>query len=395
MNKQRKYKIYILFIIFTLFIPNKVFAEVEEPKNLNSESAILIDATTGQILYEKNIHQQMYPASITKIVTGIIAIEQGNLNDIVTISENARYIDGTRVYLELGEKVTLLKLVKGLLINSGNDAGVAIAEHMDGSVEEFSKRMNEFVREKIGVENTTFKNPHGLYDPEHVTTAYDMALITQYAMQNETFREIVGTKNMKWTGVAWDTILYNHHQLVRQRDDVIGVKNGYVSQSGFTLVTAGQRDNIELIVVTLKSDSANFAYQDTEALLEYGFENYQTNLITVKELKSLDVDDQFEIEEDLYFTSKLNETFTTKINESGTLLVENEAGEVIYSFKLNKKPKNEEVVKSSEDGPVKQETKDESNSLQVIFIVVIGLLIVLAGILILQKRHRRKNRFFY
>ncbi len=151
--------------------------------SLNSEAAILIDGATGTILYEKESNRLMYPASITKIVTGIIAIEEGNLDDIVTVSETARNVIGTRVYLLEGEQVTLLKLVQGLLINSGNDAGTAIAEYFDGSEAQFAERMNQFVRDTVGVKNTNFQNPHGLFDEKHQTTAYDMAIITQYAMK--------------------------------------------------------------------------------------------------------------------------------------------------------------------------------------------------------------------
>lgn len=142
--------------------------------------------------------------------------------------------------MEEGEEVTLEKLIQGLLINSGNDAGIAIAEHLDGSEEAFAERMTEFVQEKVGVTDSTFKNPHGLPDPEHVTTAHDMARITAYAMENQTFRKIVGTKELKWVGESWDTTLRNHHQLVLQRDDVTGVKNGYTDDAGFTLSTTAE-----------------------------------------------------------------------------------------------------------------------------------------------------------
>ncbi len=175
----------LFFIILLMFLsPFSTAASSNSPGNISSESVILIEGTTGEILYEKNSYQSMYPASITKILTAIIAIEEGNLSDKVLISQNARDTEGTRVYLEPGEQVSLKKLVQGLLINSGNDAGVAIAEHMAGSVESFSNEMNRFTKEKIGITNSTFKNPHGLFDINHQTTAYDMAMITKYAMKN-------------------------------------------------------------------------------------------------------------------------------------------------------------------------------------------------------------------
>lgn len=304
--------------------------------SLNSEAAILMDAATGTVLYEKDSKRLMYPASITKIVTGIIAIEQGNLDDIVTVSKNAREADGTRVYLLEGEEVPLLKLVQGLLINSGNDAGTAIAEHMDGSEASFADRMNRFVRETIGVQDTTFRNPHGLFDPEHQTTAYDMALITQYAMKNEVFRSIVGTIEMEWIGEDWQTTLINHNLLLKRYEGTTGVKNGYVTQSGNTLVSSAKRGNTEWITVTLKAGSAELAYQDTTALFDYGFENFQTHYVDVSLEGAGDFSDRYIVPDKLVFTGGFNDTtFTTSLDETNhELKVTNQDGRTVYSEQL-------------------------------------------------------------
>lgn len=215
----------------------------------------------------------MYPASITKMITGIIAIEEGDLTELVSVSKEATEVIGTRVYLLENEEVELKRLVKGLLINSGNDAGTAIAEHFAGSERNFSAKMNEFVKTNIGIMDSNFTNPHGLFDENHYTTAYDMAKIAQYAMENEVFKEIVGTKELEWTGEGWETTLYNHHRLLWDYEGVTGIKNGYVSKSGFTLVTSAKRDGVELIAVTLNAPSSQDAYNDTTALMNYGFEN--------------------------------------------------------------------------------------------------------------------------
>ncbi|WP_010273252.1 D-alanyl-D-alanine carboxypeptidase family protein [Paenibacillus senegalensis] len=298
---------------------------------LNSEAAILMDAATGKVLYEKNSKRLMYPASITKIVTGIIAIEQGNLDDIVTVSKNAREADGTRVYLLEGEEVPLLKLVQGLLINSGNDAGIAIAEHMDGSESRFAERMNHFVRETIGVQDTTFRNPHGLFDPEHQTTAYDMALITQYAMNNEQFRSIVGTEELEWIGEGWETTLHNHNLLLKRYEGTTGVKNGYVSQSGNTLVSSAKRGNTEWITVTLKADSAELAYEDTTTLFDYGFEHFRTHHVDIKADEFSAFSGRYRFPDKLVFTGKVNDTFTTTLDEtSHELKVTNQEGETVH-----------------------------------------------------------------
>lgn len=243
-------------------------------QGLTSEASVLIDAKSGQILFEENANKKMYPASITKIVTGIMAIEQGDLNDKVKVSKGATEQIGTRVYLVEDEKVSLRQLVEGLLINSGNDAGTAIAEHLAKDEEKFAKEMNEFVQE-LGATNTHFTNPHGLFDEEHYTTALDMAIITQYALKNSTFKDIVSTKELEWVGEGWETTLYNHHRLLWDYEGTVGVKNGFVSQAGFTLVTAAERDEQAYIAVTLKNDTAQQSYQDTELLLNYGFNNYK------------------------------------------------------------------------------------------------------------------------
>ncbi|TFI46103.1 D-alanyl-D-alanine carboxypeptidase [Diaphorobacter sp. DS2] len=274
-------KILFLILITTLInlFPQKTYG-ADSPK-VSSVSAILIDIKTAEVLFEKKAGDRMYPASLTKIATAIYAIEKGNLNDNVTIGKNPRETEGTRVYLEEGETVTLRKLVQGLLINSGNDAGVAIAEHLDGSIEAFSKNLNEYLA-KLGLKNTVFKNPHGLFDAEHVTTAEDLALLTRYAMENEEFKEVFGTRELKWKGASWDTTLYTHHKLMRESpyEGVIGGKTGFVDQSGHTLVTAAKRKDLSLIVVTLNAASQDIAYEDTRKLLDFGFSHYKTSTIT-------------------------------------------------------------------------------------------------------------------
>src|SRR5699024_10916061 len=200
---------------------------------------------------------------------------------VVTVSKNARGTIGSSVYLVEGEKVSLKKLLQGLLINSGNDAGVAIAEHLSGNLEQFSTDINEYLRGKIGVYNTNFENPHGVFDPKHVTTAEDLAKITQYAIENEEFKEIFGTTELAWNGEGWDTTLYKHHKLMREMkyEGVTGGKTGYVEQSGFTLATTAERDNLSLVVITLNSNLQQESYNDTINLLDYTFENFQTSRI--------------------------------------------------------------------------------------------------------------------
>ncbi|WP_223155167.1 D-alanyl-D-alanine carboxypeptidase family protein [Alkalibacillus aidingensis] len=357
-NKRRDSFTCSMIFILTLMIfapVNTSFAhETETHLNLNSEAVIMIDGTTGEPLYTKNEDRTMYPASITKIVTGIIAIEAGNLDELVTISEEATQVTGTSVYLLEDEEITLKNLIKGMLINSGNDASTAIAEHFAGSEEAFAKKMNEFVTNTVGVTDTNFANPHGLYHPDQYTTAEDMAKITQYALENETFREIVAIKEYDWVGEGWETTLYNHHDMVRQYDEVFGVKNGYVSQSGYTLVTSALEENqIELIAVTLNASTADQAYEDTKELLEYGLSTYQTNEVEEGTVFEDDQQNSYELEETLYFTSLIDEEWSSDVDNDGNLIVQAENGETLYENKLN----------LSEDATVQTTSTEEEKDL--------------------------------
>ncbi|MCM3625793.1 D-alanyl-D-alanine carboxypeptidase [Paenibacillus glycanilyticus] len=280
----------MMFIILALLSPVPVFAEEsvqpaedqtqqpaeQLPEMPHSESAVLIDAKSGAVLFAKNETERLYPASITKIVTGIIALEQSDPADIVTVSKNARGEDGTRIYLAEGEQKPMLDLIEGMLINSGNDAATAIAEHIDGTNEQFAQRMNEFVR-KLGAWDTNFVNPSGLPDENQYTTARDMAKIAQYAMENEQFRQVVATKSRPWVGQEWVSKLENHNKMLKSYEGAIGVKNGFTQAAGYTLVSAAERGDMELIGVILKGDTDAGVYTDMANLLDYGFAHYTSS----------------------------------------------------------------------------------------------------------------------
>ncbi|QRG70348.1 D-alanyl-D-alanine carboxypeptidase family protein [Brevibacillus choshinensis] len=272
---------YLLVVVTALWSPGIPKAYTEDastlsPDALSGESAILIDATTGQVLFEKNPHEKLYPASITKIATGIYAIEKGNPDDIVTVSKKARYEEGTRVYLGEGEQVPLRKLEYGLLMHSGNDAATAIAEHMSQTTEHFAEELNAYLQEKVGVTETHFANAHGLHDPNHYTTASDMAKIARYAMTNPIFREIVGTNRLPWDGKEWKSELINHNKLLRDYEGATGIKNGFTDQAMHTLVGSAKRGNTEFIAVTMKAGASAYAYKDVTKMLDYGFAHFET-----------------------------------------------------------------------------------------------------------------------
>ncbi|MFX4261401.1 D-alanyl-D-alanine carboxypeptidase family protein [Pelotomaculum propionicicum] len=243
---------------------------------VTGEAAVLMDFTNGQVLFEKNPEQRMYPASTTKIITAIIALESGKINDMVTIPLEASIVEGSAIGLQEGEQISLGDLIYALMLNSGNDSAIAIACHLGGSVEGFVKMMNKKAAE-IGAVNTHFNNSNGLPDPDHYSTARDMALIARYAMRNAQFRDIVATKIqvIKRNDPEAQTFLGNHNKMLWNYDGAIGVKTGYTDDAGQCLVTAAVRDGRELISVVMKSEGTNI-WSDSSALLDYGFTDFKT-----------------------------------------------------------------------------------------------------------------------
>ncbi|MDG5787500.1 D-alanyl-D-alanine carboxypeptidase [Evansella sp. AB-P1] len=337
MNQFRLFFIHTFFIsLILLFFPYYyINANDQRQPIIYSESAILMDKNTGEILYEKNGYKQMYPASLTKILTAIVTIETQDLSEVVTVSSEAVHAIGTRVYLLEGEEITLGQLLQGLMVSSGNDAAIAIAEHIDGSVEEFSKRMTSFAHNQIGVsEDSNFSNPHGLFGYDHYTTAVDLAKISAYAMENEVFRELVGTEYVEWIGEGWETIIYNHHPLLRSEERIIGIKNGFVSQSGYTLSTAAENDSTELIAITLKAPSRYEAMADTLALLDYGFDNFETQWISFDNEPLLI---NYIYPPSFPVTTKLEEDISYTISNEGYVTVKGENNRLIMTIDLEER----------------------------------------------------------
>ena len=260
--------------------------------SVSAQTAILIDQESGRVLYEKQAHQKMRIASITKIMTAILAIESGKLNDMATVSERALQAEGSSVYLQKGEKIKLEDLVYGLMLRSGNDAAVAIAEHVGGSLEGFVIMMNQKA-EEIGMTNTMFANPHGLDDHEnHYSTAYDMAILTKYAMQNEIYQKISGTETHRAPNPneKWDRVWHNKNKLLTTLyEHSTGGKTGYTVRAKRTLVSTASKDGFNTIVVTLNDPDD---WKDHMNLHNYAFNNYE--LVKLKNEGTLDgIDHEF------------------------------------------------------------------------------------------------------
>lgn len=218
----------------------------------SAKAACILEIETGRVLFECDMHHRLPMASTTKVMTALLAIENGNLEDEVTCSANAFGVPGTSIYLAEGETLTLEEMLLGLMLSSGNDAATAIAEHIGGSVSGFVEMMNARARE-LGAMNTHFANPHGLPDDDHYTTAYDLALIARAAMGNETFRRLVSTQRatIPWQGRSYDRVLQNKNKLLSTYPGATGLKTGYTSKAGRCLAFGAQRNGLELVGVVL------------------------------------------------------------------------------------------------------------------------------------------------
>lgn len=238
----------------------------------NASCAILMDAESGRVLYEHNIHQPRLIASITKLMTALVAVEcSEDLNEVVTVKGEWLGSEGSSIYLQAGEEITLRGLLYGLLLQSGNDAAMAVACHTSGSVEEFVALMNRRAAE-LGMKNSSFANPSGLNDDEHYSTAYDMALLAQACLNNEIVAEICATRSIT---IGTRTFV-NHNKLLYLYEGCVGMKTGFTEKAGRTLVSAAARDGQTLICVTLNDGND---WNDHMKLMDYGFKTYPRQVL--------------------------------------------------------------------------------------------------------------------
>ncbi|WP_026485961.1 D-alanyl-D-alanine carboxypeptidase family protein [Caldanaerobius polysaccharolyticus] len=255
--------------------------------NIKAKSGIIMDYETGQVLYDKNGDVRVYPASTTKVLTAIIALESGKLDDVVTAGKDAVGVEGSSIYLSEGEQLTLKQLVHAMLIGSANDAAVAVAQYIGGSVEGFADMMNKKAQE-IGAKNSHFVTPNGLHDPNHYTTAYDMALIARYAMKNPLFREIVDTAvyTIPPTNKFKEKrVLLNTNMLIRPTAYYYkwadGIKTGYTSQANRCLLTTGLL-NGRRVIVSIYGDDPAAVWKDAIGMLNYGLNNFVNRTLVHK-----------------------------------------------------------------------------------------------------------------
>ncbi len=413
--------------------PNINAQTIESPE-ISAESAILIDATTGEILYEKNSKNKMYPASITKIMTVLLALENGNLDDTITFSHNAVYSiepNSAHIAMQEGEQITLRQALYGILLRSANEVSNAVAEYVDGSVTAFAQRMTQRAKE-LGCETTNFVNANGLFHENHYTSAYDMALIAKELLKQDAYREMMNATyyeippTNKQTEIRY---LHGQHQMMNKNsiyyyEYTTGGKTGYVTEALNTLVTFAKKGDTELIAVVLKCNGAQH-YVDTKSLFEYGFANYQT----AKVLSAQDYSKTIEVvetyknkttslgnivvspKEDVYKTISINSSLSnididvdypenisapiTAGQEVGTLTVKS-GQDIISTVPLLAQTA---VAETSPEARLAQEKEDRNRLLKMGGTVLLG--VVLASLILfcitrtvghLKRKKRRKQQ---
>lgn len=263
----------LCLIVSVLILWASVYpAAAEGELSVSARAAVLMEASTGEIVFSKDGDTRMPMASTTKIMTALVALENGDLQTPVHIAEEAVGVEGSSVYLTAGETLTLEELLYALLLESANDAAAAIAFAVSGSIEAFSDAMNVKAAE-LGLDNTHFTNPHGLDNEEHYTTAKDLAKLTIHAMHNPDFARIVSTykKTIPLKDGEGTRLLLNHNRLLKQYADVVGVKTGFTKRSGRCLVSAAEKDGVRLVAVTLNAPDD---WQDHRTMLDYGFSQF-------------------------------------------------------------------------------------------------------------------------
>ena len=255
-------------------VNSKIQDNTPNISDINSRAYVVIDRNSNQVLVGKNENQKRKMASTTKIMTATIIIENCNLSDVVEISKKTANTGGSRLGLKYQDKISVKDLLYGLMLCSGNDCAVALAEHCAGSVEAFAEKMNKKAIE-LNLSNSHFVTPHGLDSDEHYTTAYELALLTNYALQNKTFAQIVNTTNYTVTINGYGKSIHNTNELLGSLDGVYGVKTGFTNGANRCLVTSCKRNNMDIICVVLGADTKNFRTKDSIKLIEYCYKNFE------------------------------------------------------------------------------------------------------------------------
>lgn len=405
-----KRKIFCILILILVLLSTSSMAS--EPE-IASQAAILVEESTQKILYEKNAYKKMYPASTTKVMTAILTLENCDLNDMAKISENAVY-SIPRGYvnadIQPNEEMSINDLMYALMLKSANDAAVVLAEHIAGSVEEFSNMMNEKAKE-IGCLNTHFVNPNGIHNENHYSTAYDLYLISSYAMKNETFRKYVSTVSYTLPATnlhqSADRICLTTNDLLRKNSkyynpNVIGIKTGYTSEAKNCLISAAKKDDTELFSVVLYSgtdeNGLSERYLDTNNLFDYGFNDFAfTDILSKnKVIKNIDIENGNKDTKNLNLIARENlsaylkndfdiNSISPEITLNDELLAPIEEGDVLgkITYKIDDTEYSSYLIAEHDV----LEKPDYS-----VYLILIGVFILFVGILLLKKSSKKSKK---
>lgn len=426
MKKSKKLLVFIIFTILCNLILPVYATSLEEntaslDSSITSEAVLIMEESTGKVLYEKNAYERRFPASTTKIMTAILAIENCKLDDTATASEYAimSIPSGySNANIQVGETLTISDLLYSLMVTSANESAIILGEHVSGSEEAFCWLMNEKAKE-LGCQDTHFVNPNGIHKEEHYSTAYDLALIAKYAMQNETFREIVKTEEFSLPSTAAysgvERHFYNTNNLIRSDNNYFyeyatGIKTGFTSQAGNCLVASAEKDGVSYITVVLNAPvryenglTISARYLDTTNLFEYAFNNYSfkkikstndliktidiengkkkansLNLLVASDIETLiNIDTPDEIEHNI----ELNENLSAPIKKGDTV------GKIVYKV---------DGLKYSADLIAGNDIEVAKDGKIIIFVVIAGFIIILFMIRFVNKKRKyrlKRNRY--
>ena len=414
-----------LYLTITSFLANTIYSYANNEPDLTAQYAVLMDFETGKVLYNKNGSQKLYPASTTKLWTAYVVLKNvSDLSQVVTVKDLPP-VDGSSMYLRNGESFTVKQLLDGLLVHSANDAAVVLANYVSGSVGEFVKLMN-MEANAIGAKNTHFNNSNGLPDPNHYTTAYDMALMAREAMNNEIFREIVKTKSISFPATkeypferyfvntnkfltSNDKINYKGEEIPIKYDIVDGIKTGYTDDAGKCLLSSGVKNNMRLISAVFKTEGDNL-YLDSRTLLDYGFDNFSSKTIINKEdyisTKKIILSEQGKLVYEPKYSYKVvlpngikenNYTQKVKLNKIDLPI---KKGNTIGQLEVYNNKKLEHSIDLIAINNVNSifeiitENKIIVSIVKLIFILFVLFIILILIIVIIKKRKRRK-RYIY
>ena len=407
-------KFYLFLVAFLVLLNVPLFSFADEI-SINSKSAVLVEYNTGKILYEKNSTKKMFPASTTKIMTAILVLENCDLSETVTVSATALEHIGpgyVTCNLQIGEQLSVKDLLYALMLPSANDAACVLAEHVGGSIQGFSNMMNSKALE-LGCTNTHFINPNGIHDEAHYSTAYDLYLIANYAMKNETFRKLVATTTYTLTATNKypnsDRILETTNDMIDPSSTkyyyeyAIGIKTGYTSAAGNCLVSMASRDGLEFIVVTLggtsTSSGLNARFADTKKIFDYAYNNF--TLTKLKEKNS--IIETIEIENGSKETKNLDLLIQDTITVFNS--IETDTNDILPEIKLN-----ENLMAPIASGDVVGTIKYTVDNVEYtskllastdvfpkpdfsIYILIGGIILLFLGIGIIPKKKKKKKKF--